>query len=254
MNKKMYLIIFISLITTTLISQSNPFILVKYNYSNLKLKEFSEVELRAKGTVSLTVFKRKDTTKSSVYIDDMGIGRFHNFSDDAIGKKVYKNLISEILIFRDMAIKEGRLTPFVVSEKLPVFNWVFMNKKKKIGNFSCKYAKVEFRGRTYFVWYTLEVPLIHGPWKFHGLPGLMVEVVSKDLNINFQLQSIKKIDSHVLIINKPSMGEKITFKKYVEYKNKAVDEFIKRMYTKLPRGAKIEINSVVDHNLEKTFN
>ncbi|WP_435138413.1 GLPGLI family protein [Formosa sp. A9] len=62
-----------------------------------------------------------------------------------------------------------------IAEKKPAIDWKLLPETKKIGKFSVNKASCEFRGRTYTVWYTLEVPLPYGPWKLQGLPGLILE-------------------------------------------------------------------------------
>lgn len=81
-------------------------------------------------------------------------------------KKLYENL------FERYALK----TYYSVSEKIPEMNWKLYNEEKKISNYNCKKAETSFRGRNYVVWYTEEIPISSGPWKFNGLPGLILSV------------------------------------------------------------------------------
>lgn len=81
-------------------------------------------------------------------------------------KELYENL------FERYAIKEY----FSVYEKIPEMKWEFLEEEKMINNYKCKKAKTHFRGRTYIVWYTEEIPISIGPWKFNGLPGLILSV------------------------------------------------------------------------------
>ena len=61
-------------------------------------------------------------------------------------------------------------------ENLPDFNWSISPEQKKILGYTCQKAMCNFRGRTYEAWFTTEIPVKDGPWKFHGLPGLILEV------------------------------------------------------------------------------
>jgi GLPGLI family protein len=72
-----------------------------------------------------------------------------------------------------------------LKELNPKFDWVLINETKKIGDFTCNKATCHFRGRDYVAWYTNEIPVPHGPWKFQGLPGLILEVYTPNQEIYF---------------------------------------------------------------------
>ncbi|NHN26579.1 GLPGLI family protein [Flavobacterium jejuense] len=88
-----------------------------------------------------------------------------------------------------------------ISEKKPLIKWNFNKETKKIGVYTCHKASATFRGRDYIVWYTTEIPIPYGPWKFNGLPGLVLEAYDTDFyiyfffkNIQYPLEKIIKID------------------------------------------------------------
>ena len=43
-----------------------------------------------------------------------------------------------------------------------------------IMGYKCQLAKARFKGRTWFAWYTEDIPVNEGPWKLCGLPGLIL--------------------------------------------------------------------------------
>lgn len=59
----------------------------------------------------------------------------------------------------------------------PTFNWKFSSDAPiDIMGYSCGKATVGFAGREYSVWYTMDIPFPYGPYKFYGLPGLILRV------------------------------------------------------------------------------
>lgn len=46
--------------------------------------------------------------------------------------------------------------------------------------FSSNKAKIKFRGRDYYAFYTKEIEIKDGPWKWNNLPGLILEVNEKN--------------------------------------------------------------------------
>ena len=55
-------------------------------------------------------------------------------------------------------------------------DWKILPEKQKIGEFEAQKAKAEFAGRKWTAWFTEDVPFSDGPYKFRGLPGLIVKI------------------------------------------------------------------------------
>lgn len=53
-------------------------------------------------------------------------------------------------------------------------------------------ATTHFAGRDWTAWFSAEVPISEGPYKFHGLPGLIVKLESKDHSHSFTLKGLRK--------------------------------------------------------------
>lgn len=68
------------------------------------------------------------------------------------------------------------------TEPLPEFGWEAVEGERTIVGYACRRAICRFRGRNYEAWYAEEIPASLGPWKFRGLPGLIL-AVSDDAGI-----------------------------------------------------------------------
>ena len=75
------------------------------------------------------------------------------------------------------------------------WNWEITEEKKVLEGYSVTLAKTTFRGREYSAWFSEEIPLDSGPWKFNGLPGLILEVNSTDGTVSINLKGLKNIES-----------------------------------------------------------
>lgn len=62
----------------------------------------------------------------------------------------------------------------------PAFNWQLTGEKKVILGYNCQKGVADFRGRTYEAWFTTELPFRDGPYKFDGLPGLILDIQDKE--------------------------------------------------------------------------
>lgn len=66
---------------------------------------------------------------------------------------------------------------FVYPDSVPSLEWNFSDEETdSIMGYDCRKATVEFAGRSYTAWFTPEIPLPFGPYKFGGLPGLILKL------------------------------------------------------------------------------
>ena len=61
-------------------------------------------------------------------------------------------------------------------EPYPGMTWSLGNDTATVYGYLCQNALCQYHGRTFEAWFTMEVPLSYGPWKFGGLPGLILKV------------------------------------------------------------------------------
>ncbi|MBB4806980.1 GLPGLI family protein [Chryseobacterium defluvii] len=73
------------------------------------------------------------------------------------------------------------------------FDWKISNEKEKIGAYTAQKATTEFGGRQWTAWFTTDLPFQDGPYKFSGLPGLIVKIEDADKNYSWVLQGNKKV-------------------------------------------------------------
>jgi len=102
-------------------------------------------------------------------------------------------------------------------EAIPEIHWQIHSDKKIIAGYSCQKATGKFRGREYEAWFTFDIPVSDGPYKFTGLPGLILEIYDSQNHYHFKCTGIKSPNSVQLITIrdwKPSIITKTTREKY----------------------------------------
>ncbi|THV56651.1 GLPGLI family protein [Chryseobacterium candidae] len=72
-------------------------------------------------------------------------------------------------------------------------DWKISNEKAKIGAYNAQKATTEFAGKKWTAWFSSELPFQDGPYKFSGLPGLIVKIEDEDKNYSWILQGNKKV-------------------------------------------------------------
>jgi len=73
-----------------------------------------------------------------------------------------------------------------------LLKWRIYSDTLTIHNFLCQRAEAYFGGRQWIAWFTPEIPIFDGPYKFSGLPGLIIRISDSKNHWNFEMKSIKK--------------------------------------------------------------
>lgn len=159
---------------------------------------------------------------------------------DPEGLQIYKNFSQKQMKMREFAMME-----IYVSEepKMPKFDWKITGKKRKIGDYECQEATTSFRGRDWSVWFATAIPISDGPWKFYGLPGLIIEAEDTKKEFAFRLTSLeypcqncktddfkfsekgKKVDFQTFQKAEDIEFEKMRQKAIAEHRSRGVENF-----------------------------
>jgi len=85
---------------------------------------------------------------------------------------LYRDLASgEITIYTSMGGEGIKITD------MPQMTWsIDADSTKNILGYECMKAETTFRGRHYHAWFSMDIPVALGPWKFSGLPGMILQV------------------------------------------------------------------------------
>lgn len=81
---------------------------------------------------------------------------------------------------------------FKVSDDRKI-EWKILPDQQKVGEFTAQKAVGEFAGRNWIAWFTTDIPFQDGPYKFNGLPGLIVKIEDKTNSHSFTLKEVKKL-------------------------------------------------------------
>jgi len=83
----------------------------------------------------------------------------------------------------------------VSEDKKP--EWKILQDKQKIGEYNAQKATTSFGGREWTAWFSTDIPFQDGPYKFYGLPGLIVKIEDKTGTHSMTLVGNKKIEAAV---------------------------------------------------------
>ncbi|CAI8810486.1 GLPGLI family protein [Chryseobacterium sp. IT-36CA2] len=54
--------------------------------------------------------------------------------------------------------------------------WKILPEKQKIGEYNTQKATTNYGGRSWVAWFSTDIPFQDGPYKFYGLPGLIIKI------------------------------------------------------------------------------
>lgn len=81
---------------------------------------------------------------------------------------------------------------YTYEEERPL-NWKILSETTKIGDYKVQKAETDFGGRKWTAWFTTDLPYQDGPYKFSGLPGLVVKAEDSTGDYSFDLMKNYKI-------------------------------------------------------------
>ncbi|SUX43909.1 GLPGLI family protein [Chryseobacterium indoltheticum] len=70
--------------------------------------------------------------------------------------------------------------------------WKITDEKAVMLNYQAQKAEINFGGRKWIAWFSSEIPIPDGPYKFHGLPGLIIKIEDLSSSHSFKLIAVEK--------------------------------------------------------------
>ena len=135
------------------------------------------------------------------------------------------------------------------SEPTPDIAWTLTDDTLTVSSYLCQQATATFRGVEWRVWYTEEIPSSAGPWRLHGLPGLIVKA-ENDAH-TFCLAELRQEASPITAPEQNPELQRMRYAKLLKHKNEIYGN---REYAKNPTyyipdlQGSITDMSVLNHN------
>ncbi|NIF05668.1 GLPGLI family protein [Chryseobacterium sp. Tr-659] len=168
-------------------------------------------------------------------------------------------------IFKNYPIQDIQYTDVIYNDnysylETPDLIWKISNEKQKTGNYVTQKAETNYGGRRWTAWFTTDLPFQDGPYKFYGLPGLIIKIEDSEKNYSWELQGNKKIDTikNVLLLekmdkkNSTAQARQLSKEKFEEkFKEYKKDPFaqIRQMASQLPAGMKLPDGSSISDGM-----
>lgn len=143
---------------------------------------------------------------------------------DSFGNQVYYNRKIDSIYLREKMPDEYIIT----KEKTPAINWVITQDTMTILGNVCTLAKADFRGRQYIAYFTSAIPIASGPWKFLGLPGLVLQIQDERNQVKIFATKIEyPASDHIQPFS--GSGREIQSTEYVNIRDKNYEKTIRKI-------------------------
>ncbi len=251
MKKTIITALFICL-STSIFSQSTSYFKAVYTtYYNTDVPQIRTALLHIDIKNKRSIFhlgKNKNIDKSSSKITTNDYGASYTIKYKDIESFIELNLNNGSIYSKE----NHRGKTYYVKDKVSNLNWnLNYSENKKIGTLLCKKATTHFRGRNYTAWYTTEIPINYGPYKFQGLPGLIASINDDSNTFIWILSSYKATKEKPSFVDKNKLKPQINAKEYYrKIRYPSDDEKLNRIQSKLPKGIKL-ISATSDTNIRK---
>jgi GLPGLI family protein len=235
--------------TIDCLGQSSKYFRVTYEYSN-QFESNNEVLIAdqtnavyIKGGMAAKIPEGELEYKNGTYVAPLLV----NSTSEV---QFFSNNKSNDIVMNTISNDKVR---YIVRDSTITFNWkLSKDETKKIGGYLCKKANLDWRGRKYTAYYTEEIPLLTGPYKFKGLPGMILEI-STGNSSSFHSWVAKKIQYPIIYLKNevPSLTDnsyqKINLKQFINIKQRLKEEKYKAHRARL--GKDVEITKIVSSRL-----
>lgn len=129
-----------------------------------------------------------------------------------------KNITKRQIISRDKTISDNDV---LVKDDIKM-EWVMSNQSQKIMGYNTKSATCKFKGRTYTAFFTTDIKVSDGPFKFMGLPGLILRVQEES---NKYVWEAVAIQSNIAISLDTRISSKSSILSWLDFEKKYRKDF-----------------------------
>ncbi|MGW1454783.1 GLPGLI family protein [Salegentibacter agarivorans] len=142
----------------------------------------------------------------------------------ALNFYIFKRQNSAKVSFTEKIVKDN----YRYVQDIDDLNWEILPETKEVAGFVAQKAKASFSGRNYTAWFTTEIPISEGPYKFRGLPGLILEISDDKDYYTFKLNGFKELNDEISMEFDPENYLEVSRERFLQIKKEyAENPFIK---------------------------
>lgn len=175
-------------------------------FYELKYKTGKDMDERKTTMAILDILKEKSIYQDYLMVSQDSIlkieveqmmksGQFKDLSK-SIKEPNFSYKVTKTYPNMDIKYTEQILQDKISYDDKTKFDWKISSEQEKIGSYNTQKATTSFGGREWTAWFTTDIPFQEGPYKFHGLPGLIVKIEDESKDYSWELKANKKIPNY----------------------------------------------------------
>lgn len=166
-------------------------------YDWTRIKRDSVFASNMSNKVPISTLKSLSVVKDGSELPSSAMGTSFESTNRGETAILYKNRQSQEIIIIDQP--EGSKSPYKCTEKVAPQQWQITADTLTVLGYLCQKATTNFRGREYTAWFTSDIPVNDGPWKFYGLPGLILKVDDSADMFSFEIVGLEQLQPRAQI-------------------------------------------------------
>lgn len=188
MKKTLFFLIFLT--ANFVLAQTHRFFYsVNFLNNTVTNKYVSDIVILDVNTENIKSYGNEYLITDSINVNN-------DFKNEKMAHPIFKNIIKKYIgsdNFENYEFIQGHYYVYNTNDKM---KWKILQEKDKFGGYNIQKAETDFGGRHWIAWFTPDIPFPFGPYKFSGLPGLILKISDTKNEYFFSLIKNKNYDKN----------------------------------------------------------
>lgn len=135
---------------------------------------------------------KNDSAKTKTVKDFKKVGQGSMSFNYKYGESKFNEIVTKNYNDKEIQFEKQLHDKLFVVKNNCKINWKIDSAKDKFLGYSVQKATTEFGGRKWTAWFSTDIPIQDGPYKFSGLPGLILKITDAENEFMYEMKSITK--------------------------------------------------------------
>lgn len=135
---------------------------------------------------------KTDSTKTKTVSDFKKVGQGSMSFNYKYGESKFNEIVTKNYVNKEIQFEKQLHDKLFITKYNCKIDWKINSEKDKYLGYPVQKATTDFGGRKWVAWFTTEIPAQDGPYKFSGLPGLILKINDSENEFIYEMKSITK--------------------------------------------------------------